>query len=139
MIAIAVAGLVFGREASQNQVIGIIDDLVGVQGARALQAMIETAGQKPDSGVFAAGVGIILLLLGAGGVVEQLQHSLNTIWRVAPKTGRGIREFRESDSWLQSHSGHGFGGRSDSSSPPRSRSVLSCLASTYPGWILSEC
>jgi membrane protein len=34
MIAIAVAGLVFGREASQNQVIGIIDDLVGVQGAR---------------------------------------------------------------------------------------------------------
>lgn len=93
MIAIAVAGLVFGREASQNQVIGIIEDLVGVQGARAIQAMIETAGQKPDSGVFAAGVGIILLLLGAGGVVEQLQHSLNTIWRVAPKTGRGIRGF----------------------------------------------
>ena len=93
MIAIAVAGLVFGREASQNQVIGIIEDLVGLQGARALQAMIETAGQTPDSGVFAAGVGIILLLLGAGGVVEQLQHSLNTIWRVAPKTGRGIRGF----------------------------------------------
>ena len=93
MIAIAVAGQVFGREASQNQVIGIIEDLVGVQGARAIQAMIETAGQTPDSGVFAAGVGIILLLLGAGGVVEQLQHSLNTIWRVAPKTGRGIRGF----------------------------------------------
>jgi membrane protein len=93
MIAIAVAGLVFGREASQNQVVGIIEDLVGVQGARAIQAMIETAGRKPDSGVFAAGVGIILLLLGAGGVVEQLQHSLNTIWRVAPKTGRGIRGF----------------------------------------------
>jgi len=85
MIAIAVAGLVFGREASQNQVIGIIEDLVGVQGARAIQAMIEAAGQKPDSGVFVAGVGIILLLLGAVGVVEQLQHSLNKIWRVAPK------------------------------------------------------
>jgi membrane protein len=93
IIAIAVAGLVFGREASQNQVIGIIEDLVGVQGARAIQAMIETADQKPDSGVFAAAVGIILLLLGAAGVVEQLQHSLNTIWRVAPKTGRGIRGF----------------------------------------------
>lgn len=93
LIAIAVAGLVFGREASQNQVIGIIEDLVGIQGALAIQAMIETAGQKPDSGVFAAAVGIILLLLGAGGVVEQLQHSLNTIWHVAPKTGRGIRGF----------------------------------------------
>jgi membrane protein len=93
MIAIAIAGLVFGREASQNQVVGIIGDLVGVQGARAIRAMIETAGQTPDSGVFAAGVGLILLLLGAGGVVEQLQHSLNTIWRVAPKTGRGILGF----------------------------------------------
>ena len=34
MIAITVAGLVFGKEASQNQVIGIIEDLVGAQGAR---------------------------------------------------------------------------------------------------------
>ena len=93
MIAIAVAGLVFGRGASQYQVISIIEDLVGVQGAGAIQALIETAGQKPDSGVFAAGVGIVLLLLGAGGVVEQLHYSLNKIWRVAPKTGRGIRGF----------------------------------------------
>ena len=34
LIAIAVAGLVFGREASQNQIIGVIEDLVGVQSAR---------------------------------------------------------------------------------------------------------
>jgi membrane protein len=93
LIAIAVAGLVFGREASQNQIIGVIEDLVGVQSARAIQAIIESAAQRPDSGFFATAVGMILLLLGAGGVVRQLQDSLNTIWRVAPKTGRGIRGF----------------------------------------------
>jgi membrane protein len=93
MIAIAVAGLVFGQEASQNQVIGIIEDLVGVQGARAIQDIIESAGQRPDAGVFATLVGMILLLLGAGGVVGQLQDSLNTIWRVVPKTSRGIMGF----------------------------------------------
>jgi membrane protein len=93
LIAIAVAGLVFGREASQNQIIGGIEDLVGVQSARAIQAIIESAGQRPDSGFFATAVGLILLLLGAGGVVGQLHDSLNTIWRVAPKTGRGIRGF----------------------------------------------
>ena len=93
LIAIAVAGLVFGREASQNQIIGVIEDLVGGQSARAIQAIIESAGQRPDSGFFATAVGLILLLLGAGGVVGQLQDSLNTIWRVAPKTGRGIMGF----------------------------------------------
>jgi membrane protein len=93
LIAIAVAGSVFGREASQNQIIGVIEDLVGAQSARAIQAIIESAAQKPDSGFFATAVGMILLLLGAGGVVGQLHDSLNTIWRVTPKTGRGIRGF----------------------------------------------
>jgi membrane protein len=93
LMAIAVAGLVFSREASQNQIIGVTEDLVGVQSARAIQAIIESAGQRPDSGFFATAVGTILLLLGAAGVVGQLHDSLNTIWRVAPKTGRGIRGF----------------------------------------------
>jgi membrane protein len=93
LIAIAVAGLVFGREASQNQIIGVIEDLVGVQSARAIQAIIESAGQRPDSGFFASAIGLMFLLLGAGGVVGQLQDSLNTVWRVVPKTGRGILGF----------------------------------------------
>ena len=83
----------FGREASQNQIIGVIEDLVGVQSARAIQAIIESAGQRPDSGFFATAIGMIFLLLGAGGVVGQLQNSLNTMWRVVPKTGRGIMGF----------------------------------------------
>ena len=93
MIAIAVAGSVFGREASQDQIIGAIQDLVGFQSARAIQAIIESAGQRPDSGFFATAAAMILLLLGAAGVVGQLQDSLNAIWRVASKTGRGIMGF----------------------------------------------
>jgi membrane protein len=93
LIAIAVAGLVFGRDASQLQIIGVIEDFVGVRGAQAIQATIESAAQRPDSGFFASAVGIMFLFLGAGGVVGQLQESLNTIWRVVPKTGRGVRGF----------------------------------------------
>ncbi len=93
LIAIAVAGLVFGREASQDQIIGMIEDVVGFQSARAIQAIIESAGQRPDSGFLATAAGLLLLLLGAGGVVGQLQDSLNAIWRVVPKSGRGITGF----------------------------------------------
>ena len=38
--------------------------------------MIESAGQKPDAGFFATAAGMIFLLLGAGGVVGQLQARL---------------------------------------------------------------
>ena len=93
LIAVAVAGVVFGREASQNQILSAIGDLVGVESARAIQVIIENAGQKPDAGFLASAIGTIFLLLGAAGVVEQLQDSLNTIWRVVPKTGRGILGF----------------------------------------------
>ena len=93
LIAVAVAGLIFGREASQNQIIDGIEDLVGVQSAWAIQAIIESAGQKPNSGFFASVIGMIFLLLGAGGVVGQLQDSLNTIWDIVPKAGRGIAGF----------------------------------------------
>ena len=93
LIAIAVAGLVFGRDASQLQIIGVIEDFIGVRGAQAIQAIIESAGQRPDSGFFASVIAIIFLFLGAGGVVGQLQESLNTIWRVVPRTGRGVRGF----------------------------------------------
>lgn len=93
LIAIAVAGAVFGREASQNQIIGAMQDLVGLQSARAIQAIVESAGQRPDSGLFATITGMGLLLLGAAGVVGQLQDSLNAIWRVTPRTGGGILGF----------------------------------------------
>jgi membrane protein len=38
-------------------------------------------------------VGVIALLFGAGGVVGQLQTSLNTIWGVTPKSGQGVWGF----------------------------------------------
>ena len=84
MIAIAVAGLVFGREASQHQIMSTMQGLVGPQGAQAIQALIQNA-STPSSGILATLIGIVTLLLGAGGVVGQLQDSLNTIWGVTAK------------------------------------------------------
>jgi membrane protein len=55
--------------------------------------MIEGASQRPDAGLFATVSGMVLLLLGAAAVIGQLQDSLNAIWRVASKTGRGLMGF----------------------------------------------
>ena len=93
IIAISVAALAFGREAAQNQIVGTIQDMVGKESAQAIQEMIQRASNKPASGIISTVVGIVALLFGAGGVVGQLQTSLNTIWGVVAKSGQGVWGF----------------------------------------------
>lgn len=89
VIVIAVAGLIFGRDAAQGQVFEQLGDLLGREGAEQVEHMITAAG-RPAVGVIATGAGGITLLLGASGVFGQLQDALNTIWEVRPKPGRGV-------------------------------------------------
>lgn len=89
MIVIAIAGLVFGQEAAQGQVMGQIQGLVGEESAKAIQSMIEEA-RKPAAGILATLIATVMLLVGATGVFAQLQESLNIIWKVKEKPGEGI-------------------------------------------------
>jgi membrane protein len=89
VIVIAIAGLAFGQEATQGQVVGQIASLVGQQSAEQIQGIIASASQ-PKSGILATVAGIVTLLFGASGVFGQLQDGMNTIWEVTAKPGRGI-------------------------------------------------
>lgn len=91
VIAIAIAGAVFGEEAARGEVVGQIQGLVGKQGAEAIQSMLQNTQQPGSGGVVATAVGIGALLLGASGVFGQLQDALNAIWGVEPKPGRGLK------------------------------------------------
>jgi membrane protein len=83
LVAIAIAGLVFGAEAVRGEIVGQIDGLVGHDGAQAVQALLEGA-SKRQSGVFATMVGTVTLLLAATSAFLELQAALNAIWRVKP-------------------------------------------------------
>ena len=89
MIVIAIAGLVFGQEAAQGQIMGQIQGLVGEESAKAIQSMIEEA-RKPAASILATVIATVILLVGATGVFAQLQESLNIIWKVKEKPGEGI-------------------------------------------------
>ena len=90
IIAIAIAGLVLGQEAAQGQIFNQLRGLLGEESGKAMQEMVQSASAKPASGVTATLIGVVTLLFGASGVFGQLQTSLNTIWEVQPKPGRGI-------------------------------------------------
>jgi membrane protein len=91
VIILAIAGFVFGEEAARGQLVGQIKDLVGQQGAQAIQAMVAHSHQE-SGGVLATVISVIMLLFGSSGVFGELQDSLNTIWEVQPKPGRAIWE-----------------------------------------------
>lgn len=93
LIAIGVAGLVFGREAAQNQIVETLQGMIGQDSAKAVQEMIQASSEKPKTGMLSTIIGFVALLFGAGGVVGQLQTSLNKMWEVTPKPGQGIWGF----------------------------------------------
>ncbi len=83
VIAVALAGSVFGLQATENQIVEALQDIVGPELATAIQAMVKNA-SRPKSGRVPTLVGILTLLLGALGVMGELQNTLNTIWQAKP-------------------------------------------------------
>jgi membrane protein len=93
VIAIVVAGLVFGQEAVRGEVSAQLAGLLGDQGAKGVEIMLGGAG-KPRQGIFATLLGAVTLLFAAIGVVVQLKDALNTIWDAKPSAaGSGIWSF----------------------------------------------
>ncbi|MBP8252170.1 MAG: YihY/virulence factor BrkB family protein [Herpetosiphon sp.] len=90
IIAIAIAGLVFGQEAARNQITAQLGTLMSPDAAKAINEMIENAGKKESTGIIATAIGFVTLLFGASGVFGQLKDAMNTIWGVQPKPGAGI-------------------------------------------------
>jgi membrane protein len=89
VVVIAVAGLVFGADAARGAIMDQLGGLVGSDSAATVQSMVEGA-NRPRTGVLATIFGAVVLLFGATAVFIELQDSMNTIWEVKPKPGRGV-------------------------------------------------
>lgn len=89
VVVTALAGLTFGKAAAEGQLVAEIQDMVGPQGAEAIQTMLANA-QEPTTGVIATVVSVVVLLLGATGVFSELQDALNVVWEVEAQRRSGI-------------------------------------------------
>lgn len=92
VLAVSVAGLLFGDEAARGQIGVQLAGVLGAKSALALQDLLANA-RAPSSGVIGTVVGLGLALFGASGVFGELQGTLNTIWDVDSRPGRGVRGF----------------------------------------------
>jgi membrane protein len=85
VIILAISGWAFGAKAAQGRLVWQIQHLVGAEGAKVIQTMIE--GAHPQStGLVATVLGLVTLFFGATAAVHELRDALNTIWRVSANT-----------------------------------------------------
>jgi membrane protein len=92
LIAVAIAGLLFGREAVQGQVTSSLQGLLGESGANAINGMLQSA-NRPKEGMIATVFGIVTLVFAAVGVVVQLKDAFNTVWEGEPDKQGGVWGF----------------------------------------------
>lgn len=86
VLAVAVAGWVFGAEAARGEIERYLTRFIGPDGAAVVQEIV-AASARPDAGLLAAILGVVTLLTGATAVLAQLQDTLNTVWEVEPRPG----------------------------------------------------
>jgi membrane protein len=92
VIAIAVAGLIFGHDNVTAQVMSSIKGMLGETGAKAVEAMLAGA-SRPAAGILATILGVGALLFAAIGVVVQLKDALNVVWEAEESKESGLRHF----------------------------------------------
>nr|MDQ6930501.1 YihY/virulence factor BrkB family protein [Candidatus Eremiobacteraeota bacterium] len=79
LIVIAIAGLFFGQQAAHGQITAHLQSVIGHKSAAQIDTMVAAAGSH-KSGIIATVAGVLMLILGACGLVLQLQDALNTVW-----------------------------------------------------------
>ena len=67
LIVLSIIGFVFGLEAARGEITGQLQNLMGEQSAMAVQALLQNV-NKPNEGVIATIIGVLLLLVGATSV-----------------------------------------------------------------------
>ena len=97
VILMALAGLLLGPGA-EKQIIEQFYELIGEQGAKAIEATVQSARAKPP-GTTELILTLLTLVVGLWGVFGELQDGLNTIWGVTPKSGRRIRDIVKERFW----------------------------------------
>jgi membrane protein len=87
LIAISVAGLVFGEEAARGEIFEQLRGLMGPEGATAVESLLQSL-RRPGDGVAGTLVGAGVLAIGATTVFGELQDALDRIWRAPQREQR---------------------------------------------------
>jgi len=79
VIAVSVAGLIFGTDSVSGRLVGELESLIGAEGAALIERMIAASYQSGRSGI-AALVSLAVVLIGATGLFMQLGNAFEAVF-----------------------------------------------------------
>ena len=82
VIMLAIAGFAFSAKAAQGGLIWQIERMIGPEGAKLIQTIVEGA-RRSEHGIAATVLGLFTLFFGATAAVNELRDDLNTVWQVS--------------------------------------------------------
>lgn len=85
LVAVSIAGFVFGEKAAQGEIVRQFQGLMGIQGALAIETILQST-NRPALGILATTLALFAILVGASGAFNELQDALNTIWKTESRT-----------------------------------------------------
>jgi len=92
VVATGIAGTLFSTDAVREGIVTQVGHLVGREGARAVQSLLDGVSQQ-RVGVVATVLGSVAFFVAATGAFLELQAALNTVWRVKANPGLNFKAF----------------------------------------------
>jgi membrane protein len=89
VLVVAVVGAVFGQQAVTGQLEEHLSYVVGRDNANYIQALVKSA-SEPKSGMLASVIGVVVLVFGSMGLFGELRGAINSVWKVDPRSVRGV-------------------------------------------------
>jgi membrane protein len=93
LVVIGLVGPLAGADTAREQVVVQFRELVGPQGADAVDTMLDSS-KSPSGGVLSTVIGLAVLLYGAVNLFLQLQDALNTVWNVPDRPAKSLGLWR---------------------------------------------
>jgi membrane protein len=94
LVIMYISGLFWGQKATEGTVYSQIKGVIGEQPAEQVQELIKNASITSSS--FMAVVSIIILVFAATTALNEMHDSINTIWNLRVKKGRGFMQMLKS-------------------------------------------
>ncbi len=88
LILITIAGFFFGDDEARQAITHQFVELIGARGAEAVNALLRGA-NDPEGGKISFIVGAVTLFIGATTVFAELQHDIDTIWKLPKEKAAG--------------------------------------------------
>ncbi len=89
LLIVYISGLFWGQKAIEGRVYGQISGVIGDKPAEQIQELIRNASVTSTN--FMAVIGIVTLIFAATTAFNEMHNSINTIWNLRVKKGRGFR------------------------------------------------